>query len=315
MNMTSYTIYGPEKWEENYISQAHKYLSDIGRDASIKKKMAFELDITKDHPNWYGAVRKYIVFQNNETKQFFMIDHADQYDYLVEELASHPLCIGILKCQYREGHYGSFEDKVSSFTYGVKEWDKYDDIVEEIKGAERVNKWMYFKGNENRRHHILKLLAKDGVINSDYGFRKDGKRCLKIIQDDYLKDMAKSRIAFSLPGVGGNCHREIEAFGLGIPVLMPILRNQYYNKLIPNVHYIAVDNRKISDERINTYDSFQTKLFLKMLINRYQETVDDAGFLKYISDNAMEWFDKNIRYPSAPNLIEKILKTKFNYEL
>lgn len=311
----SYTIYGPEKWEEYFTSQVYKYLEENGYRVCIKKKMEFSLDITKKSSNWYGVIRKFIIFQNNDTGQFFVINHADQFDYVPEEIVSHPLCICVLKCQYRTGSYGEYENKVSSFIYGVKERENYFSLKDEMKLIPESNRKMYFKGNETSRFNFLEYLSDANLINKDYGFRKDGLRNLKVPQKEYLQNMASYRISLSLPGVGNCCHREIESFGIGVPVLMPILKNSYYRNLVPNVHYISVDNRNIGNHRTRDYIVEEEKILCEMIKVRYNEVVNDDEFLEYISNNALLWFKDNIIYPSAPNLIREILKYKFNYEL
>ncbi len=313
--MKSYSIYGPEKWERYFTDQIHKYMSSEGYGVSMQDKMKFCLDITDECDNWYGVVRKNIVFQNNHTDQFFIINHADQHDDLPEELVSHPLCIGILKCQYRQGSYGEWEDKVSAFTYGVKEWDKYFVLRENMKGVRSKYKRMYFKGNENGRKIILLRMLDMGLINSSYGLRKNGRRDQQISQDNYLQGMAESVIALSLPGAGNFCHRELEAFGIGVPVLMPTLVNQYYKDLIPDIHYIAVDASSIGEHNIKDYSAKDTESFCILVEKRFNEAVDDTDFLNRIIRNASQWFDDNVVFPFSMRLMEKILLERYDYHL
>ncbi len=314
----SYTIYITKKWENYFSNQICKYLLDNKYEACIKNKTNFDIDIRNKISNWYGILRKYIIIQNNKTKQFFAIDHADQFDHIVKEIVAHPLCICILKCQYRKGSYGECENKISPFSYGVKEEEFFSLRKKYINSPKNKTK-MYFKGNEIGRSVILKTLFNIQLINDDYGYREKGVRAFQISQKYYLKKMAKRKMALSLPGIGNFCHREIEAFGIKVPVLMPILKNQYYNNLIPDFHYISIDNTKLgnlkTDYDIRGYNQSDIDAFCKMIENRYKEVYRDNKYLKYISNNASIWFKNNILYPSIPNLIQKILKDKFNYEL
>ncbi len=316
--MNSYTIYGGEKWEEYFASQINDYLNNNGYDACIKEKIQFELDITKDISNWYGTIRKYIMIQNNMTKQFFVIDHSDQFDYVSEPIVLHPLCLCVLKCQYRKGSYGGLEHKISSFTYGVKVRDIYFSVREDMKQMPRIYKEMYFKGNEcggTGRGNILIHLAEMNLINENYGLRKNGVRNQQISHDKYLKGMASSKVALSLPGNGNCCHRELEAFGIGVPVLMPILKNTFYNKLVPNVHYIAVDSSTIRENRIRRYNREEENKFVEMVKDRYEEVANDDELLNGIAANAMEWFNDNIVFPSNIELMKQILLKEFKYNL
>lgn len=317
----SYTIYGPEKWETYFVNRINKYLTAQGFKVSIKEKMKFNLDITDSIDNWYGVVRKNIIIQNNRTEQFFTIDHADQCNEISEDLASHPLCISILKCQYRKGFYGKWEHMVSAFTYGVKEWNKYFNLREYLIKVPKEKNQMYFKGNENGRKHILVNLLEKGLINKDYGLRThNGGGRLKATQEEYLKNMAKRKIALSLPGIGNFCHRELEAFGIGVPVLMPILKNQYYNALIPDIHYIAINNSVIGDHlitedhKIKRYTKQEEELLCKMIREKYENVINNEDYLKHISNSATSWFEKNINFPNDMILMKDILLQKFNWE-
>ena len=314
--MKSYTIYGPEKWESYFTEYVHQYLTTKGYIVFTKNKTSFNLDITDSCPNWYGVLRKNIIFQDNQTKQFFAINHADQDDDISIEIVSHPLCVGTLKCQYRHGSYGEWENKVSAFTYGVKEKGQYFALREKMRDTESSTKQMYFKGNETGRKNILIRLREMGLINNDYGFRDGhGSRKLKIAQEIYLSNMAKSKLILSLPGIGGCCHRELEAFGIGVPVLMPVLVNKYYNQPIPDFHYIAVDALSISGKKIKHYNDQEEKLLCKLIADRYHEVINNDSFLCETSTNAMIWFDHNISFPSNMELMEDILSKEFGYQL
>jgi len=311
----SYTIYGLWKWEDYFTNQIYWYLNGKNYNVYIKNKRDFGLGITDDINEWLGIIRKEIIIQNNDTQKFFVINHADQFDYIPEKLLSDELCVGALKCQYRKGNYGLFEDKVSSFIYGLKEKYRYFKIRSDCIKLPKINREFYFKGNETSRWHILKILDKMGIINSDYGFRVNGRKVLKLPQNEYLKNMACRKVVLSLPGIGNFCHRELEAFGINVPVLMPILYNSYYNDLIPNFHYISVDVLSIKKDNMKEYDNEEVQIFCEAIRSRYKEVIDDDVFLSYISKNAMKWFEENIVYPSSMVIMQKILRDKFNYIL
>lgn len=311
----SYTIYGPEnKWEEHYLNYLFKYLHSKNYQAVIQKRSLFILDITQGHPNWYGQVlRKNIIVQNDSTKQFFAINHADQPYDISWELLDHPLYIGTLKCQYRNGHYEGHERKIAPFTYGVKEPENYFPIREQLRGAKRENRLLYFKGNETGRRDVLRQLADMGIINPNFGIRDEkGGRTQKASQQEYLKCMAKSKLILSMPGIGAHCHRELEAFGLQVPVLMPRLLNQYYDNLIPDFHYITVESPPKEPKK---FTKEEEKAFCDAIKAKYEEVIDNDDYLESISKNALIWFQQNIEYPNNMRLLERILSKMFNYQL
>ena len=80
-----------------------------------------------------------------------------------------------------------------------------------------------------------------------------------------------------------------------------MLRYEFLSKmntpLVPNFHYISVD-------RPNDLPLYRdgTKVHADKLIERYREVIGDKEFLEFISKNARQYFDDNLKYE---NLIPK----------
>jgi hypothetical protein len=278
--------------------------------------MDFSLDITAACANWYGALRKNIVVKEAGSGRFFLINHADQSFDMSWDLVAHPLCIGVLKCQYRDGDYERCPEKVSPFTYGVKEKQQYYLFRAACKAEWHRDTPMFFKGNESGRKNLLSRLVKMGLLNGDYGFRDgSGTRHLKVSQKEYLQRMASAKVVFSLPGIGNFCHRELEAFGIGVPVLMPVLKNRYYDPLVSDQHYIGIDTSDIGAPKIRLYTKEDEQLVCERIEKRYCEVVENTALLEQTAANAMRWFEGNIVFPQNMILLERILAERFGYLL
>ena len=78
---------------------------------------------------------------------------------VVSEIVDNDLCIGVFKCQYRKGFYND-NKKVSSFTYGIKEWFHYYELRDQLKNIKRESDVLYFKGDETGRYYVLPYLRK-----------------------------------------------------------------------------------------------------------------------------------------------------------
>ncbi len=85
-----------------------------------------------------------------------------------------------------------------------------------------------------------------------------------------------------------------------------------YGSAARSLEYYGIPYTVVGKE-ISVFDGWEK--FKKIIEKKYKKVYHDDKYLKYISNNALMWFKNNILYPSVPNLIQKILKDKFNYEL
>jgi hypothetical protein len=110
---------------------------------------------------------------------------------------------------------------------------------------------------------------------------------------NYVLTMKHHKIAFTPPGGSDISLRDCEAFGMGIPTLRKKYEIELYDPLIENVHYISYDEDEDIDKEVQN------------IINRFNSVVNNDDFLSYISNNAKEWYDRNISN-------DVIIKTTFN---
>jgi hypothetical protein len=128
---------------------------------------------------------------------------------------------------------------------------------------------LYWRGNDHLgRKDILNSL--NDVLNDDHTNR--------VSLQEYYEEIASHQIALSLPGLGKSCHREYECFAIGTVVVSPKFQNTNHAPLIPDHHYLAVDNPAQIRDKI----AMTTQLELCA-----------------IRLNAMRYYDEYLRYESS----------------
>jgi hypothetical protein len=149
---------------------------------------------------------------------------------------------------------------------------------------------MYWRGNPHlNRKETIEELGSDYLRGIEDGIWR------AINQNQFYREMARCKLALSLPGLGKACHREFEAFAVGTPVIMPKFNNIYYENLKPDYHYVSFDpkgGRNMGSQ----------------IKSRYHEVVDDDEFLEFIRMNAMQYYDEYIRCDSSIQWMLKLLE-------
>jgi len=122
--------------------------------------------------------------------------------------------------------------------------------------------------------------------------------------ESYIAESMQFKLALSCGGGGGYicgdfCFRDIELFGLGVPVLRPRYVVETVDPLIPDYHYISVD-ADFTDE----FKYKEPSILATKLAQRYKEVVKNTEYLEEVAKNARNWYIKNI---TAPNITSTIL--------
>jgi len=126
--------------------------------------------------------------------------------------------------------------------------------------------------------------------------------------DQYIQEALHFKLALCF-GVGGGyacgdlCLRDIELYGLGIPVIRPTYATQTKNPLITNIHYIAVDC-----EFDNTFRYKNPQQLAANIIAKYNEVINDDKLLKEVANNARKWYIDNITQPNITSIILNSVK-------
>jgi hypothetical protein len=125
--------------------------------------------------------------------------------------------------------------------------------------------------------------------------------------EQYLQEAFQFKLALSIGGGGGAlcgdlCFRDIEMFGLGIPLMRPKLIVENSEPLIPDFHYVAVDAEFTPDYRYANPEELS-----KRIATRYREVINDDELLEFVKNNAKNWYENNISYPKITYNILKLL--------
>jgi hypothetical protein len=266
--------------------------------------------------DWCEELRAGVFLRENDGK-FVLFDLHDKKRLVPTKSIDHPQCLIVLKRNYRPGEYKN--RKVSPFVFGPRWVRKYEWWRKEFLKLPKEGERLYFKGAEQRfRQRLLPRLVDKGIVNPDWeGFHRKGKVNNEIGYKKFLYRLAISKIALALPGKGNFCYREIEAFGLRTPVLMPRLLNSYYDNLVPNEHYVSIehpDGVGLNSDALNSRRG-SIKKYATAILDRYREVKDDRSFLEQVAESAFQWYEKNVRYPNNMLLMERILKEQCDYRL
>jgi hypothetical protein len=229
------------------------------------------------------GLQKVWIFENTENGLKFLFDTHDHSNHglqMLSILKHDPSVVHVIKSQFDTDKYLP-TDSFSPASYYPREIGKYLDIVDEVRVHRKDSvkrDGLFFTGKRWK--------GRGRVVDSLREFIPQGFRLPFV---DFVKHMSEYNVILSLPGHGNLCHREFEAFGIGVPVLMPKHKNTLYDPLIPDKHYISVD------------DTSQLK-------DKYLEVKDNKKLLKSISKNAMKWFDRNCRYPMCYKCFDKPIR-------
>lgn len=221
-----------------------------------------------------------VEYENGEYRAIDYQDHHAPHKMACKGIMRDPRCIQVLKLQYYQRGLVSYPKISPLFYYPYHPEILTDEFITQCRSTRRIYDNIYFRGTKRGiRRSIIRRLAGARILN-DAAFKK-------ISATQMYTEMSKHKIALSLPGVGLACHREIEAFALGTPVMMLQCATTYRVPLIPDYHYIAI---KWSKSRA---------VMARQMIARYKAVINDEGLLRTIAENAAKWYDTYIRIPNG----------------
>jgi hypothetical protein len=125
--------------------------------------------------------------------------------------------------------------------------------------------------------------------------------------NQYIQEAINFKLVLSIGGGGGAvcgdfCLRDIEMFGLGVPLIRPTYIVETIDPLIPNVHYIAVDTEFDSTYRYANHEKLS-----RQIAKRYLEVIENTTLLTEIAANAKEWYTRNLGEGSITEKLTKAL--------
>lgn len=245
------------------------------------------------------------IIENVETKQFHVSDFGDNCAD-VFPLTQFKNFAGMTLGQFnrykieKDIQNKYILEKIKPGYYPETNWNfglQTFDSVQEYRQNIVLNNKLHFRGSVYPK-------LRDTVLVLQHQYNSDmfvGMGRLGF--DEYMQEVASFQMTLSMgmsPYHSDLCFRDIEMFGVGIPVLRPTLRVELADPLIPDVHYIACP------VELDPYTLWTTDPIIaaNQIYTKYKSVVDDLEFLRYISNNAREWYLRNVAEPlPALNLI------------
>ena len=169
---------------------------------------------------------------------------------------------------------------------------------------------MYFKGGgwkgdeKTAYRNVVRLLYDKKYLDPN-----------NIHIDTYLNQLSKQKIALSHymdvdmfnsanEHPGELCYRDIEMMAIGVPYIRIEYKSEIHEAFIPNYHYITIPREHAYLE----FDKNGHEGVTNLIISKYNEVKNDDEFLKFISKNQRDWYDKNMRWPKSAELVINKLK-------
>jgi len=278
----------------NYLKEFFDVEENRYYEHANSKKLKVDL-VNGLSDNFYVGECEYVI-ENLKTGEFVVLTVSDYPltpAVLTEYRESNACFKKALISQYNptiiNDHITTDKNKIEPWYYFQTDFVNLDVIYEKRKYIKNKLDKIYFKGSTGYRS-FLDNISSD--IITDYNYISPS--------ENYLNDLINYKIGLSIDGVGEFCYRDVELMGIGVPMLRYEFLSQMNTPLIPNYHYISVD-------RPNDLPLYRegNKCHADKLIERYKEVVNDIEFLDFISKNAKQYFDDNLKYK---NLIPKTFK-------
>lgn len=212
---------------------------------------------------------------------FKAIDYGDRDNpvkFDTRDILKDPKCLFVLKCHIRPGYH---HPKIRPFFYMDKAGKDFPALIDRLRKLPKHRNRLYFRGNTH--------LGRQDVLDQMKDLLNESQE--SVGQNAYFRELAQHRIALSLRGMAKTNHREFEAFAVGTPVIMERNPNIFHKSLVPDFHYISFDPG----------DDFVGSLRERL------EQVDDE-FLEFVRVNAMEYYDRHIRFDNSVLWMLKLLE-------
>lgn len=245
----------------------------------------------------------HMIIQNQETQKYFLVTYWDKMNCIHEGTGwDMDNCVEIISSSGThedDFFYKPLEEDFTPFSYLTTRIDT-DKVIYELRDTNNRDRVIpakpMFKGylyqfrdylRQDDRFHIEK--TGDGV---------------HLHYPDYIRHLNKFSINMSLNGAGQICFRDMEILGLGTALFRPKLSSDFYNPLIPDYHYIAVDYDHIKNVR--PLEEYYRQL-KELMINKWNEVIKDRDFIDEVALNGKKWFDENVPKEKHGEILIKIL--------
>lgn len=246
------------------------------------------------------------IIENLDTNEYVVLSFTEYFNsYIVHYLKSN-LCKKL--CTAHFSHHNIYHwlkrdnllhklDTVSPWFFGS--FNKFDiDYYRQIRNeVTELNSKLFYKGSGQGYRKVVQILNDIGLVDStsvtyhDYLDTIARTKCAL----SYYMDLDKYYTAFHHPGEF--CYRDMEYMSLGVPFIRIEYKDAVYDGLLPNYHYIAIPREFAYD----AYNKDGDMGVANLIVEKYNEVINDNDFLQFISTNQLAWFDKYAKWPNSAN--------------
>jgi len=257
-----------------------------------------------------------LIFEYDDTKEFKVFDFGDN-PQLTVKLSKLPTFKGAVVGQYNSHYWDSIADKsirhtISGGVYPETIWQFGElnyQAVQEYRNSIQLDNRLHWRGslyNVGVPEEYLGVRKSIEILPNYLTQQQLNLQGSPVQFSQYIQEAINFKLVLSIGGGGGAvcgdfCLRDIEMFGLGIPLIRPKYIVQTADPLIPNVHYIAVDA-----EFDTTYRYANHEELSQQIARRYLEVVENSSMLEEVAANAKEWYTRNL---GESNITTNLTKT------
>jgi FkbM family methyltransferase len=293
-NKTKIRVHNPTNEHTRYYRNYNKFWDDftdhlklyfdVEENRYFEKAHAerFPIQLQKSTTTNFMLLECEYIIENLENGEFVIMSISDDLSHAILNEKGNPFLKKVLVSQFDpkkiHSHTGEYMYKYSPWTYFISTMMDIEYYHKKRLQNKPTENKLYFRGTDLENRSILNFFDKD-IITPFF----------PILQDKYYEDIIKHKISLSVDGRGEFCYRDIECFGLGIPIIRYEYLSKFYKELIPNYHYISLER----PEDMRQYKK-GNELHAKNLQKKYLQVLNDEDYLTYISTNARKYYEDNI---------------------
>ena len=259
----------------------------------------FKISLQNGTSDYLSILECEYVIENLDNGEFVILSIADElYESVLGE-RENPYLKKVLISQFIpekiEQHTLENFHKYSPWTYFQCGMDDLEFYRKKRKSIDNKIEKMYFRGDKRGRS-ILKYFDSIYLENPS-----------RTNSEEYFNEVINYEVGLSIGGVGEMCYRDIEYMALEIPFIRFEYQTKMIPNLIPNFHYISIPiDDDLPQVNLIKRDRLGNYKHTKKIESKFREVIKNKEFLKFISNNAREYYENNI---TLDNLIKKTFKS------
>ena len=304
-----------------------EYRFDFNNSVALEKELSKNFEVQRfeyegnGEPTFQGISITHgsiLIFEYEDTKEFKVYDFGDS-PQLTVQLSKLPTFKGAVVGQYNPHYWDSITDNsirhtITGGVYPETIWQFGElnyEAVQEYRNSIELDSRLHWRGslyNAGVPQEYLGVRKSIEVLPNYLTPQQLNMQGSPVQFNQYIQEALNFKLVLSIGGGGGAvcgdfCLRDIEMFGLGIPLIRPKYVVQTTDPLIPNIHYIAVDA-----EFDNTYRYANPEKLSQQIAQKYLEVIENSSMLAEVAANAKQWYTRNLGEANITTNLIKALK-------